>query len=54
MRMGGGRFEGANPRNPVRHQLCELRFIRGEPVISPLPRIQFATKPGIPDFIEDW
>jgi hypothetical protein len=46
MRMGGGRFEGANPRNPIRHKLCGLRSVRCERVISPLPRIPFATGIG--------
>jgi len=43
-KMGGGRSEGANPRNPIRHSLCELRPVRYKRVISPVPRFQFATR----------
>jgi hypothetical protein len=32
-----------NPRNPVRHKVCELRSVRSEAVIYPLPLFRFAT-----------
>ena len=35
-----------NPKNPVRHELCELRSVLCKRVIPPRPRIQFATKTG--------
>ena len=50
MRMGRGRSEGANPRNPIRHKLCGLRSVRCERVISLLPRHQFATGIGYSGF----
>ena len=53
-RMGGGRSEGANPRNPIRHELCGLRSVLCERVISTVPRNQFAKKPGTPSLIEEW
>ena len=39
-----------NPRFPIRHELCGLRSVRCERVISPLPRFQFATKTGYNGF----
>ena len=50
MRMGRGRSEGANPRNPIRHELCGLRSVLCERVITPLPRIRFATGVGYSEF----
>ncbi|NDF99452.1 MAG: hypothetical protein EB101_11155, partial [Chitinophagia bacterium] len=41
-----------NPRNPIRHKLCELRAVQCEPVISYVPRKQFAT--GIGDYGFYW
>ena len=44
--MGGGRSEGANPGPPNSYPFSGLRSVQSEGVISPLPRIEFATGIG--------